>query len=88
MIPAQTPVRTYGGRWRSRSIGLLGLSPAATLAMLGGLVVLLLVAVLSFRALLYLAPPIALAGAAGLIRIGGVPLAQVAVQRLRWWRGT
>jgi hypothetical protein len=28
-----------------------------------------------------------LAGAASLIRVGGVPLAQVAVQRLRWWRG-
>ena len=29
-----------------------------------------------------------LAGAAGVIRVGGVPLAQLAVQRLRWWHGT
>ena len=29
-----------------------------------------------------------LAGAAGLTRVGGVPLAQLAVQRLRWWHGT
>jgi len=88
MIPGQTPVRTYGGWRRSRSIGLLGLGPAATFTMLGCLVTLLLVAAVSFRALLYVAPPTALAGVAGLIRIGGVPLAQVAVQRLRWWRGT
>lgn len=87
MTPGQTPVRTYGGWRRSRSIGLLGLGPAATFTMLGCLVVLLVVAAVSFRALWYVAPPMALAGGAGLIRIGGVPLAQVAVQRLRWWRG-
>jgi hypothetical protein len=69
------------------SIGLLGLGPAATFTMLGCLAVLLLATAVSFRALLYVAPPMVLAGAAGLIRIGGVPLAQVAVQRLRWWRG-
>ncbi len=88
MIPAQSPARTYGGWRRSRSIGLLGLGPAATFTMLGCLVVVLVVAAVSFRALLYVAPPMAMAGAAGMIRTGGVPLAQVAVQRLRWWRGT
>jgi len=88
MMPGQIPARTYGGWRRGRSIGLLGLGPAATFTMLGSLVVLLLVAAVSFRTLLYVAPPIALAGAAGLIRTGGVPLAQVAVQRLRWWHGT
>jgi hypothetical protein len=88
MTPDQMPPRSYGGWRRSRSIGLLGLGPAATFTMLGCLAGLLLVAAFSFRALLYVAPPALVAGAAGVIRVGGVPLAQVAVQRLRWWRGT
>ncbi len=87
MMPGPMPARTYGGWRRSRSIGLLGLGPAATFAMLGCVVTLLVVAAVSFRALLYVAPPMVLAGTAGLIRISGVPLAQVAVQRLRWWHG-
>jgi len=88
MTPDQMPARSYGGWRRSRSIGLLGLGPAATFTMLGCLAGLLLVAAFSFRALLYAAPPVLVAGAAGVIRVGGVPLAQVAIQRLRWWRGT
>jgi hypothetical protein len=88
MTPGQAPARTYGGWRRSRSIGLLGLGPAAIFTMLGCLAALLLVAAVSFRALAYVAPPMALAGVASLIRIGGVPLAQVAVQRLRWWHGS
>ena len=35
MTGGNAPVRTYGGWRRSRSIGLLGLGPAATLALLG-----------------------------------------------------
>ena len=35
-----------------------------------------------------MAPPAVLAGAAGVIRVGGIPVAQLAVQRLRWWHGT
>ena len=35
MTPATMPARTYGGWRRSRSIGLLGLGPAATFTMLG-----------------------------------------------------
>ena len=88
MIPAQTPLRTYGGWRRTRSLGLLGLGPAATLTMLGCLAVLLVVAAVSVRTLVYVVPPMTLAGAASLIRVGGVPLGQVAVVRLRWWRGT
>jgi hypothetical protein len=87
MTNDQAPVRTYGGWRRSRSIGLLGLGPAATLVMLGCLAALIVIAAFSLQALLYVAPPAALAGAAGIIRAGGVPLAQLAVQRLRWWRG-
>jgi hypothetical protein len=35
-----------------------------------------LIAAVSLKALLYAAPQVVLAGAAGVIRIGGVPLAQ------------
>ncbi len=79
--------RTYGGWRRSRSIGLLGLGPAATFVLLGGFTVLVLAAAVSIKSLLYVGPPAVLAAAAGLIRVGGVPLAQLAVQRLRWQRG-
>ena len=48
----------------------------------------MLIAAVSLKSLLYVAPPAVLAAAAGLIRVGGVPLAQLAVQRLRWWHGT
>ena len=89
--PAMTtdhPVRTYGGWRRSRSIGLLGLGPAATFILLGCFAALIVLAAFSLRLLLYVAPPAVLAGATGVIRVGGVPLAQLAVQRLRWWHGT
>jgi len=79
--------RTYGGWRRSRSIGLLGLGPAATFTLLGAFTVLVVIAAVSLRALLYAGPPAALAAAAGLVRVGGVPVAQVAVQRLRWRHG-
>jgi hypothetical protein len=82
------PVRTYGGWRRSRGIGLLGLGPTATYVLLGAFVVLVLVAAFSLRAALYVAPPVMLAGATTLIRIGGVPIAQLAVQRARWHYGT
>jgi hypothetical protein len=88
MIPDRAPqARTYGGWRRSRSIGLLGLGPAATFVLLGVLAALLLIAAFSFRLLLFAAPPALLAGAACLIRIQGVPAAQLAVRRARWWRG-
>ena len=88
MTSEQTPVRTYGGWRRSRSIGLLGLGPAATFILLGCFAALVVIAAFSIRLLLYVGPPAVLAGATGVIRVGGVPLAQLAVQRLRWWRGT
>jgi hypothetical protein len=81
-------VRTYGGWRRSRGIGLLGLGPAATFILLGGFVALVLLAAFSLKAALYVAPPAVLAGAAGMVRVGGVPVAQLAVQRMRWRYGT
>ena len=88
MTNDQFQARTYGGWRRSRSIGLLGLGPTATLILLGCAVALLLVAAVSLKTLIFAAPPALLAGAASLIRIGGIPIAQLGVQRLRWWHGT
>jgi hypothetical protein len=88
MTPETGQVRTYGGWRRSRSIGLLGLGPAATFALIGSFAALLLIAAFSLKAALYVAPPAVMAGAAGVIRAGGTPVAQLAVQRLRWWHGT
>ena len=87
MTSDPAPVRAYGGWRRSRGIGLLGLGPAATMALLGSFAALVLIAAVSFRVLLYVAPPVVLGWAAGVIRIGGVPLALLAVQHLRWWHG-
>jgi hypothetical protein len=87
MTSGNTPVRTYGGWRRSRGVGLLGLGTAATMALLGSFTVLVLVAAFSFRMLLYVAPPVVLGWATGMIRVSGVPLAQVAVQRGRWRHG-
>jgi hypothetical protein len=88
MTHDQYQPRSYGGWRRSRSIGLLGLGPAATMILLGAAVTLLLVAAVSFKALVVVAPPALLAGAVSLVRVGGVPVAQLGVQRLRWWRAT
>jgi len=82
------PVRTYGGWRRSRGVGLLGLGPAATLILLSCAAALILIAAVSLRLLLYVVPPAAVAGAVAVIRVGGVPLGELAMQRLRWWRGT
>jgi hypothetical protein len=81
-------VRTYGGWRRTRGIGLLGLGPAATFALLAALIVVLILTALSLRTLLYIGPPVLLAAATTLIRPGGTPIAQLAIQRLRWWHGT
>jgi len=88
MTSDQPPVRTYGGWRRSRSVGLLGLGPTATFVLLGGFAALIVLTAISLRLLLYVGPPTVLAGAAGLIRVGGVPVAQLAMRRLRWWHGT
>ena len=82
------PVRTYGGWRRRRGIGLLGLGPAATFILLGVLVILLVIAVLSARTLLYALPAAALAAAAALIRPGGTPIAGILLHRIRWQYAT
>ena len=80
--------RDYGGWRRRRGIGLFGLGAAGTLAVLGALLALIIAATADAAALLYVAPPVLLAGGLGLARIGGEPLALAAVRRLRWWHGS
>ena len=84
---AQAP-RDYGGWRRRRGIGLAGLGPAGTLAVLGALLVLIIVAAVDARALLYVAPPVLAGGGLGLARAGGEPLALAALRRARWWYGS
>ena len=80
--------RTYGGWRRRRSIGLLGLGTTGTLILLGAAVIVVISAAISLTVLAYAAPPIIIVGGLSLIRVGGIPLGQVALQRLRWWRAT
>jgi len=86
--PEPGQVRSYGGWRRSRSVGLLGLGTTGTLILLGCFATLALAAVFSLKTLLYIGPPAVVAGAASLIRVGGIPLAQLAVRRARWHYGT
>ncbi len=66
--------RDYGGWRRRRGIGMFGFGAAGTAAVLGALLVLIIVATADAAALLYVAPPVLLAGGLGLARVGGEPL--------------
>jgi hypothetical protein len=76
--------RDYGGWRRRRGIGLLGLGAAGTVAVLGALLVLIIVAAADARATVYVAPPVLAAGGLGLARLGGEPLALAGLRRARW----
>jgi hypothetical protein len=80
--------RDYGGWRRRRGIGLFGLGAAGTLAVLGALLVLAITATADAAALVYIAPPVLIAGGLALARVGGEPLALAAVRRLRWQWGS
>ena len=80
--------RDYGGWRRRRGIGLFGLGAAGTLAVLGALLALAVTATADAAALVYIAPPVIIAGGLGLARVGGEPLALAAVRRLRWQCGS
>ena len=80
--------RDYGGWRRRRGIGMFGFGAAGTAAVLGALLVLIITATADAAALLYLAPPVLLAGGLGLARIGGEPLAVAALRRIRWQYGS
>ena len=80
--------RDYGGWRRRRGIGMFGFGAAGTAAVLGALLVLIITATADAAALLYLAPPVLLAGGLGMARIGGEPLALAALRRIRWRYGS
>jgi hypothetical protein len=77
--------RDYGGWRRRRGIGLWGLGTAGTFAVLAGLLVLVLLAAVDVTALAFAAPLVVVAGALGVARISGEPVAMRGVRRLRWW---
>src|SRR5580704_8340544 len=77
--------RDYGGWRRRRGIGLWGLGAAGTFMVLTVVVMLILVAAVDVRALVYVAPPVVVVGALGLARISGESLGHKATRRLRWW---
>ena len=77
--------RDYGGWRRRRGIGLWGLGTAGTFAVLVVLLVLVLLAAVDVNALEFAAPPVLVAGALGLARISGEPVALRGIRRLRWW---
>jgi hypothetical protein len=81
-------VRTYGGWRRRRGVGLLGLDTTATFTMLGVTVAVIVMSTVRPGLLIYAGPPTAVAGVLGLVRIGGTPLAMLALARLRWWWGS
>ncbi|HEV2374066.1 MAG TPA: SCO6880 family protein [Streptosporangiaceae bacterium] len=76
--------RTYGGWRRRRGIGLWGLGPAGTFAVLAAALVLVLVAAVHSATLVYVTPPAAVAAGLGVARVGGESLAVRALRRLRW----
>lgn len=80
--------RDYGGWRRSRSIGLLGLGTAGTLIALGAVLALIITGMIYLPALIYAGPPVLAAGAAGIIRRNGEPLAGMVMRRVRWWHGS
>jgi len=80
--------RDYGGWRRSRRIGLWGLGAAGTFIMLIAAVMLILVAAVDVKALVYVAPPVVVVGALGLTRISGESLALKVTRRLRWWHAS
>jgi hypothetical protein len=88
MTTHPAPPRTYGGWRRRRAIGLFGLGTAATLIMLGLFIILLVTAATSAGMLLYLAPPVVIGCGIGLLRVRGTPVAQLVLQRTRWWWAT
>src|ERR1035441_5951912 len=87
MTSEQAAPRTYGGWRRRRPMGLLGLGPAGTLALLGSVVAVLATVTVSPRAAIYVAPPVLAGAALSLARVPGIPLATAVLIRVRWGRG-
>jgi hypothetical protein len=80
-------VRTYGGWRRSRGMGLFGLGPGGTIAVLAALTVAIITISLSASTLLVIGPLCAAVLAGSLLRWDGVTLGQALLQRSRWAAG-
>jgi hypothetical protein len=78
---------TYGHWRRPRSAGLLGLGKIGTAAGLGAVVLVLIAAMVSWKAALILLAVFLAAFAPLLLRVGGRTGAQAATARISWWRG-
>lgn len=82
--PAET--RTYGG-WRlARGMGLLGLGMTGTLALMATMVGLMLAMSWSWQVALVAAVPVVLVVGLAVGRHDGVPLSNLLLRRVRWWR--
>jgi hypothetical protein len=81
-------VRTYGGWRRTRSMGLFGVGPIATVVVLGCVVLPVLVGAVSLRAGMVVAVPAALLAGLTLARLDGVPIGHLVHRRLRWTWGS
>ncbi|TDD84326.1 hypothetical protein E1298_20105 [Actinomadura rubrisoli] len=68
-------------------MGLLGLDTTSTFIALGAAMLLVLAAATAPQLLIYLLPPMALAGGLALIRVGGVPFGRIVLARCRWQWG-
>lgn len=80
--------RTYGGWRRSKGMGLFGLGPGGTVAILAAVTVGILTLSVSASSLLVVGPLCAVVIAATLIQWDGVTLGQAVQQRLRWLLGS
>jgi len=76
--------RTYGGWRRSRGMGLFGLGPGATIAVLATLTIAIITMSLSASTLLVLGPVCAAVLAGSVLRWDGLTLGQALLQRARW----
>ena len=88
MTEQQPQVRLYGGWRRTRGMGLWGLSQGATVLVLGCALAPLLLGAVSLRLGLQTAVVAAAVAGATVARIGGVPLGDLLVRRVRWTLGT
>jgi hypothetical protein len=87
-VSGQTQVRTYGGWRRSRGMGLFGLGPAQTFAVLAAVTTLIIAGSMGLTALAVAAVPCVLLVAGLLMRWDGVTLSAAIAQRVRWLVGS
>lgn len=96
MSTAETKApRTYGGWRKARGMGLFGLGPGGTVAILAALTIAIITLSVSAASMLVVGPVCAAVVTATLVQWDGVTLGQALQQRLRWlfghrrttWRG-